>query len=115
MAISTPVAPSTDQDTADRPDVIVIDHVRKRFVVRKDNTIRERIVTLGRAGRKHRQDFWALDDVSVSIQAGSTVGLIGQNGSGKSTLLKAIGGIIQPTSGTVSRNSRAVSSIEVRS
>ncbi len=80
MAISTPVTPSTTTRSAARPDVIVIDHVRKRFTVRKDNTIRERIVTLGRAGRKHRQDFWALDDVSVTIQAGSNVGLIGQNG-----------------------------------
>jgi ABC-2 type transport system ATP-binding protein len=113
MAISTPVAPSTSGATAERPDVIVIDHVRKRFVVRKDNTIRERIVTLGRAGRKHRQDFWALDDVTVSIQAGTTVGLIGQNGSGKSTLLKAIGGIIQPTSGTVARRGRLAALLEL--
>ena len=101
MAISTTRRPVDPARVAERPEVIVIDHVRKRFVVRKDNTISERIVTLGRAGRKHRQDFWALDDVTVSIQAGTTVGLIGQNGSGKSTLLKAIGGIIQPTSGTV--------------
>jgi len=113
MAISTPVAPTTAGETAERPDVIVIDHVRKRFTVRKDNTLRERIVTLGRAGRKHRQDFWALDDVTVSIQAGSTVGLIGQNGSGKSTLLKAIGGIIQPTSGTVSRRGRLAALLEL--
>lgn len=49
MAISTPVAPATTDGTADRPDVIVVDHVRKRFTVRKDNTLRERIVTLGRA------------------------------------------------------------------
>ncbi|WP_144714068.1 polysaccharide ABC transporter ATP-binding protein [Curtobacterium pusillum] len=113
MAISTPVAPTTSGASAERPDVIVIDHVRKRFVVRKDNTIRERIVTLGRAGRKHRQDFWALDDVTVSIQAGTTVGLIGQNGSGKSTLLKAIGGIIQPTSGTVARRGRLAALLEL--
>ncbi|KQS14321.1 ABC transporter [Curtobacterium sp. Leaf183] len=113
MAISTPVAPSTQSRAGARPEVIVIDHVRKRFIVRKDNTIRERIVTLGRAGRKHRQDFWALDDVTVSITAGSTVGLIGQNGSGKSTLLKAIGGIIQPTSGTVSRRGRLAALLEL--
>ncbi|WNY35309.1 ATP-binding cassette domain-containing protein [Curtobacterium flaccumfaciens] len=49
----------------------------------------------------------------MSIQAGSTVGLIGQNGSGKSTLLKAIGGIIQPTSGTVSRRGRLAALLEL--
>ncbi|ROP60416.1 ABC-2 type transport system ATP-binding protein [Curtobacterium sp. PhB130] len=112
MAISTPVATTTATEP-ERPEVIVVDHVTKRFTVRKDNTIRERIVTLGRAGRKHRQDFWALDDVSVTIRAGSTVGLIGQNGSGKSTLLKAIGGIIQPTSGTVSRRGRLAALLEL--
>jgi len=113
MAISTPVTPSASTTGTERPDVIVIDQVRKRFTVRKDNTIRERIVTLGRAGRKHRQDFWALDGVTTTIKAGSTVGLIGQNGSGKSTLLKAIGGIIQPTSGTVSRRGRLAALLEL--
>ncbi|MET1018970.1 MAG: polysaccharide ABC transporter ATP-binding protein, partial [Microterricola sp.] len=95
------------------PDVVRLSDVSKRFVVRKDNSIKERIVTFGRAGRQHRDEFWALTSVDLSIQAGTTVGLIGHNGSGKSTLLKVIGGIIQPTSGTVEHRGRIAALLEL--
>lgn len=85
----------------------------KRFVMRKDNSLKERIVTLGRAGRRHREDFWALRDIDLSITAGSTIGLLGPNGSGKSTLLKTVGGIIQPTTGTVSKRGRLAALLEL--
>jgi len=96
-----------------RPEVVRISHVSKRFTVRKDSSLKERIVTLGRAGRAHKQDFWALSDVSLDIRAGNTIGLIGHNGSGKSTLLKVIGGIIQPTSGTVEQRGRIAALLEL--
>jgi ABC-2 type transport system ATP-binding protein len=98
---------------ADRPAVVRIDNVSKRFTVRKDSSIKERIVTLGRAGRKHRQDFWALRGVSLDIEAGTTIGLIGHNGSGKSTLLKVIGGIIDATSGSVEQRGRLAALLEL--
>jgi ABC-2 type transport system ATP-binding protein len=96
-----------------RPEVVQIRDVSKRFTIRKDTSIKERIVTLGRAGRAHRQDFWALRDVTLDIHAGSTIGLIGHNGSGKSTLLKVIGGIIEPTSGTVAERGRLAALLEL--
>ncbi|MCT9002797.1 ABC transporter ATP-binding protein [Microbacterium sp. PMIC_1C1B] len=95
------------------PVVVRVSDLSKRFTVRKDSSIKERIVTLGRAGRKHRQDFWALRDVSLDIRAGETIGLIGHNGSGKSTLLKMMGGIIDPTSGTVERRGRLAALLEL--
>lgn len=95
------------------PDVVQVRNVSKRFIVRKDSSIKERIVTLGRAGRRHRQEFWALRDVSVDIAAGSTIGLIGHNGSGKSTLLKLIGGIIDPTSGSIVGRGRLAALLEL--
>ncbi|HTO87875.1 MAG TPA: ABC transporter ATP-binding protein [Thermoanaerobaculia bacterium] len=46
-------------------------------------------------------DFDALSDVGLEIQAGETVGVIGRNGAGKSTLLRLVARIIQPTAGRV--------------
>ncbi|MBN9225380.1 MAG: ABC transporter [Microbacterium sp. SCN 70-27] len=100
-------------DAADTPEVVVIDKVSKRFTLRKDNSLKERIVTLGRQGRSHAETFDALNDVSFSIRAGSTIGLMGTNGSGKSTLLKIIGGIIDPTKGTVRRRGRMAALLEL--
>ncbi|MFC4222931.1 ABC transporter ATP-binding protein [Lysinibacter cavernae] len=94
------------------PTVVSVESVSKRFVIRKDNSLKERMVNIGR-GRKHKEDFWALDDVSVEVRAGSTIGLIGHNGSGKSTLLKVIGGIIDPTSGQVRRRGRMAALLEL--
>lgn len=99
--------------TVERPVVVDVVDISKRFTVRKDSSLKERIVTLGRAGRRHREDYWALNDVSVQIRAGSTIGLIGHNGSGKSTLLKVIGGIIQPSSGEVLQRGRVAALLEL--
>jgi ABC-2 type transport system ATP-binding protein len=92
--------------------VVRLEDVSKRFVMRNDKALKERIVNFGR-GRKHKSEFWALDGVDLEIESGSTVGLIGPNGSGKSTLLKTIGGIIQPTRGTVARRGRLAALLEL--
>jgi lipopolysaccharide transport system ATP-binding protein len=54
------------------------------------------------SGQLRDQEFWAVDDVSLEVKRGETVGLIGPNGSGKTTLLKMIGGIFWPDRGKVS-------------
>lgn len=92
--------------------VVEVDHVSKRFVLRQDKSLKERLVNFGRSNQ-HKQDFMALNDVSLTIEAGTTIGLIGPNGSGKSTLLKTIGGIIQPSSGTVRRRGRMAALLEL--
>lgn len=53
-------------------------------------------------------DLTALDDVTVSLEQGQIVGLLGPNGSGKTTLIKILNGLLQPTSGSVTINGYAL-------
>lgn len=107
MAAVNGVLRSSDQVT-----VVKVAGASKRFVIRKEKSLKERLVNMGRS-RAHKDDFWALRDVDLEIYSGSTVGLIGPNGSGKSTLLKLIGGILQPTSGTVEHRGRLAALLEL--
>ncbi|MBM7504146.1 ABC transporter ATP-binding protein [Agromyces aurantiacus] len=94
------------------PTIVSVKDVSKRFVLHKDKSLKERIVNF-RSSRRHRDDFWALRNVDLEVPLGSTVGLVGHNGSGKSTLLKVIGGILEPSSGTVARRGRLAALLEL--
>ena len=59
------------------------------------------------------KEFWALKDVSLSIDNGDVVGLIGRNGAGKSTLLKILSRIYEPTEGKAILKGRVGSLLEV--
>ena len=56
---------------------------------------------------KNFGDLTALDDVTVSLEQGQIVGMLGPNGSGKTTLIKILNGLLQPTSGSVTINGYA--------
>ncbi|MGN8552361.1 UNVERIFIED_CONTAM: ABC transporter ATP-binding protein [Microbacterium sp. SLM126] len=111
MSAFDTVDPVPVDDSA--PAVVVVENVSKQFVIRKDNSLKERMVTLGRRGRTHREVFESLRNISLTVRAGTTIGLLGPNGSGKSTLLKVIGGIIEPTAGRVSRRGRLAALLEL--
>ena len=96
----------------DAPTVIRLTNMSKRFVIRKEKSLKERVVNFGRSNQ-HKDDFYALQDLSIDIHSGQTVGLVGHNGSGKSTLLKMIGGIIRPTTGTVERRGQIAALLEL--
>ena len=95
-----------------RPGEIQVDGVSRRFVVRarETHTLKELLVARGRTGA---QEVWALRDVSLAIEPGEAVGLVGRNGSGKSTLLRLIAGIIAPTEGRVATGGRVGSLLEL--
>ena len=100
-------------ETTEPPVVVAVEGVSKSFSMRKDNSLKERVVTLGRLGRRHREVFDSLKSVNLDIRAGTTIGLMGPNGSGKSTLLKIIGGIIEPSAGRVRRRGRLAALLEL--
>lgn len=64
-------------------------------------------------GLEKREEFWALRNVSFSIEKGEIVGVIGANGAGKSTLLKILSQITPPTEGEVILRGNVGSLLEV--
>jgi ABC-2 type transport system ATP-binding protein len=91
---------------------IEVDGVSKRFVLRRVRSLKEMAVYLAK-GRTLTDTFLALDDVSLRVEDGEAVGLLGLNGSGKSTLLKLISGVLRPDGGSVGVKGRVAGLIEV--
>ncbi|MBI1786040.1 MAG: ABC transporter ATP-binding protein [Acidobacteria bacterium] len=63
--------------------------------------------------RPRHTDFWALREISFSLEKGEALGLVGPNGSGKSTLLQIVCGILQPTNGRVVTRGRVAALLEL--
>ena len=61
------------------------------------------------------EEFTALDNISLDIEQGDAVGVLGKNGAGKSTLLKIITGVVTPTEGNVSINGKISAILELNS
>jgi homopolymeric O-antigen transport system ATP-binding protein len=99
--------------------VIWVDKLSKKYEIgRADLKLREHLTGLMTLDflRKHSQEdttVWALRGVSLAIQNGETVGIIGRNGAGKSTLLKILSQITYPTAGAVKVTGNVASLLEV--
>ncbi|MBA3475314.1 MAG: ATP-binding cassette domain-containing protein, partial [Actinobacteria bacterium] len=86
--------------------------VSRRFRVRANeaHSLKELFVL---RGRTEASDVLALENVSLAVEPGEAVGLVGRNGSGKSTLLRLVAGIIKPTEGRVAIGGRVGSLLEL--
>ena len=96
--------------------VIEFNNVSKRFVLHTDErkTVQERVIGLVRP-RPPGEIFWALRDVSFSVEPGQSLGLVGHNGAGKSTALKLMTRILEPSNGTVQTQGRIAALLELGS
>lgn len=107
--------------------IIEIDHLSKKYRYGESQpyyTLRDTLVGLvstpfqllntdKRKNPLKKGEFWALKDISFSLNRGEILGIIGSNGSGKSTLLKVLSQITPPTSGEAILRGRVGSLLEV--
>jgi len=91
---------------------VELESVSKRFVLRRTRSLKE-LAVHAVSGRPLGDTLLALDEVSLTIEQGDAVGLLGLNGSGKSTLLKLVSGVLRPDSGRVRVRGRVAGLIEV--
>lgn len=63
--------------------------------------------------KRKYEEYWAVNDVSFTLNKGDKLGIIGNNGAGKSTLLKILSKITKPTTGKVNIDGKVASLLEV--
>jgi ABC-2 type transport system ATP-binding protein/lipopolysaccharide transport system ATP-binding protein len=98
-------------------NAIELDHVSKRYRlgehVATGRTLRDALSGLARHGRERKEEMWSVRDITLSIEQGDAIGIIGRNGAGKTTLLRIVTRITEPTSGVCRTRGRVGSLLEV--
>lgn len=92
--------------------ILKVSAVRKHFQL-NDEPFKRLLSLLIPTYKRKSQAFCALDGVSVELNAGETLGIVGRNGAGKSTLLQIICGTLQPTEGSVEIRGRVAALLEL--
>lgn len=95
--------------------IVEVNNITKKYNLNRLSepiSIRNGLKTLFTKKEKSK-DYYALNDVSFSINKGDKLGIIGNNGAGKSTLLKILSRITNPSSGNISVKGKVASLLEV--
>jgi len=81
--------------------IIELNNISKKFMIphEKVNSLKSTILNFWK--NRNYETFYALKDISFSVNEGEFLGIIGRNGSGKSTLLKILAGIYEPDGGSI--------------
>jgi lipopolysaccharide transport system ATP-binding protein len=87
------------------PAVLQVQSVSKAYKLYRNRpvTLKESLVRRLTGRHDTAREFWALRDVSFSVNYGRSLGIIGHNGAGKSTLLRLLCGLGRPTGGAIFR------------
>ena len=97
-------------------EVVRVENVSMRFRLDQNRVQSLKEFIVKRLSRQMKyKEFWALRDVSFSVERGDVIGIIGRNGAGKSTILKCIAGIYKPTSGKITVKGNIVPMLELGS
>ena len=93
---------------------IIVDNVSMKFNLSKEkvDSLKDYIIKSINKEIKYNE-FWALQNVSFTVEKGDRVGILGLNGAGKSTLLKVIAGVFKPTEGSVTKHGKMVPLLEL--
>lgn len=93
---------------------IIVDNVSMKFNLSQEkvDSLKDYIIKSIKKEIKYNE-FWALQNVSFTVEKGDRVGILGLNGAGKSTLLKVIAGVFKPTEGSVTKHGKMVPLLEL--
>jgi lipopolysaccharide transport system ATP-binding protein len=106
--------PRKPEPSASEP-LLVLEGIGKDYARTTDRSGHFRLLYELLRGQHATDYFRALDGITLTVNRGESLGLIGENGAGKSTLLKIIAGVIPPTRGSVRINGTARALLELGS
>lgn len=94
--------------------ILQVEGVSKCFSIyaRPEDRLKQMLVS-AYSSQRYYEEFWALQDISFTLQRGETVGIVGRNGSGKSSLLQILCGTLSPSKGQVRVAGRIAALLEL--
>lgn len=96
--------------------IVTLEEISLKFDIENNRatSLKEFCVRWLKRDFKHGE-FWALQNISLEVEQGDVLGIIGHNGAGKSTMLKVISGIMKPTKGKITTRGTIVPMLELGS